>query len=101
MLISWNESAKIGNAHERRAELLDGFASDGEITLDIAELADADLTFLQLVEAARTYADRTGKAFRLTAPANAAVSALLRRAGFLTEPSSADLAFWFHGECPQ
>jgi hypothetical protein len=73
-------------------------AAGDSIVLDADPVAEVDLSFLQLVCAARA---EPGKAIRLAAPANPAVTALLTRAGFLTDPTDADVAFWFHGALPQ
>ena len=77
------------------------FAADPVVTLDISDVADVDLSFVQLVEAARRKATEPGHALTLDRPANAAVTALLHRAGFLTAPTPADIDFWFHGALPQ
>jgi hypothetical protein len=52
------------------------------------------------VEVARAYALREHKAIRLTTPANAVVTALLKRAGMLTKITPEIVDFWFHGEQP-
>lgn len=73
-------------------------ADNPSVTLDLSQVADVDLSFIQLVEAARGVPDYS---LRLDRPANAVVAALLQRAGFLTAPTPADLDFWFHGALPQ
>jgi hypothetical protein len=75
------------------------------VTLDLSGVVDADLSFVQLVQAARAHvAGGSGSggdagALRLAAPAQGAVAALLVRAGFAADP--ADIDFWFHGALPQ
>ena len=76
-------------------------AADPVVTLDVSVVADVDLSFVQLVEAARRDVGESGRSLRLNAPANPAIAALLRRAGFLTAPAPADIDFWFHGALPQ
>lgn len=66
------------------------------LTLDIGAVEDADLSFLQAVQAARVH---LGGGLSLTRPAGEALTALLIRAGFAADP--ADILFWFHGENPQ
>ncbi|WP_375195239.1 hypothetical protein [Sphingobium sp.] len=66
------------------------------LTLDIGMVTDADLSFIQAVQAARAYLPGGVK---LACPAGGAIAALLIRAGFAHDP--ADLDFWFHGELPQ
>ncbi|GHC82934.1 STAS domain-containing protein [Novosphingobium pokkalii] len=81
--------------------LTEAMEAHAALVLDLSDLADVDLTMVQLVETARQHAVRDSRALRLSAPANPAVTALLRRAGFLTDPSPETLDFWFHGERPQ
>ncbi len=71
---------------------------DGDIVLDVADLAAPDLSVLQLIESLRVEARLHGGTVRLAAPANDALTALLRRAGFTDAPMpAADHDFWFHG----
>jgi ABC-type transporter Mla MlaB component len=83
------------------AELAAQLAQNDAVELDVTEVADADVSFLQLICAARHQAERDGKALRLTRPASGPVAALLERAGFLTDIAPADQMFWFHGDLPQ
>jgi hypothetical protein len=78
--------------------LSSALAEHDEIVLDTDAVAELDLSFVQLVQAARV---EDGKTIRLARPANTAVAALLERAGFLTDPSDADVDFWFHGDLPR
>jgi hypothetical protein len=90
------------------SELCGACDAGGDVTLDLSGVVDADLSFVQLVQAARAHvaggagagagAGTTG-ALRLAAPAQGAVAALLVRAGFAADP--ADIDFWFHGALPQ
>ncbi len=71
---------------------------DGDIVLDVADLAAPDLSVLQLIESLRAEARLHGGTVRLAAPANDTLTALLRRAGFADAPMpAADHDFWFHG----
>jgi hypothetical protein len=87
------------------SELCGACEAGGDVTLDLSGLEEADLSFVQLVQAARAHvaggagAAGTGAALRLAAPAQGAVAALLVRAGFAADP--ADIDFWFHGALPQ
>lgn len=81
--------------------LATALADEAEVTLELSALAEIDLSFLQLVEAARTEAARQGSTLRLSRPAGGIVADLLDRAGFLAAPSAADIDFWFHGTMPQ
>jgi len=77
------------------------FGNAGEIVLDLASLAELDLSFVQIIQSARAHLAREGRTIRLSGPANGAVAALLDRAGFLTDVAPADVDFWFHGDLPQ
>jgi len=83
------------------AELAAHLEQNDTVELDVTAVADADVSFLQLVCAARHQAERDGKGLRLARPASDTVAALLERAGFLTDIAPADQIFWFHGDLPQ
>ena len=71
------------------------------VELDLSAVAEADVSLLQLVCAARRQAEHDGKTLRLAHPVHAELTALLERAGFLTDIPSADQTFWFHGDLPR
>lgn len=83
------------------AELASKLEQNDAIELDLTAVAEADVSLLQVVCAARGQAERDGKGMRLTSPANDDLTALLERAGFLTDIPSADQNFWFHGDLPR
>lgn len=83
------------------AELAAQLEQNDAIELDLAAVTEADVSFLQLVCAARHQAERDGKSLRLALPVQDDLAALLERAGFLTDIASADRTFWFHGDLPQ
>lgn len=94
-------SATVRTATVLQQALKSALEAHDRIELDLTPVTDIDLSFVQLVEAARRFAHGLGKAVRLNAPAPAPVTALLERAGFLTDPTPDDLDFWFHGVRPQ
>lgn len=94
-------SAVMRNAADLRQQCIDALAEEGTINIDIADVTDADLSFVQIICALRTAAADAGREVRLRTPAPAPVAALLDRAGFLAAPSPQDLEFWFHGERAQ
>jgi len=96
--ITLEASATLRTSEEIRARLLESFAEQDAVQLDASAVAEIDLSFLQLVEAARTHAARAGKTIRLTAPANPALRAQLERAGLLAEGASEARNFWCHGD---
>ena len=83
------------------AELASQLERNDAIELDLTAVTDADVSFLQLVCAARRQAERDGKSLRLAMPVHDVLAALLERAGFLTDIPSADQNFWFHGDLPR
>jgi len=64
------------------------------LEIDLAEVTDIDLTFVQLLESARRAAAESGTALRLSQPASGFVLETLRRGGFLSDPPDARTMFW-------
>tara|TARA_B100000929_G_scaffold177350_1_gene140532 strand:- start:183 stop:557 length:375 start_codon:yes stop_codon:yes gene_type:complete len=95
------EYATITNIEEWRAAIDHALADEGEVRIDIGELQTVDLSFLQLVEAARIDASGRGKPIHLSHPATGPLADLLQRSGRLTHADAEDHAFWFHGELSQ
>lgn len=77
---------------EVREKILAALEKDLPIVIDLEGVADADLTLVQLLEAARTSASRRGLPLSLSAPASGPTRAVLERGGFLGAPDRA--AFW-------
>ncbi|RVU06851.1 STAS domain-containing protein [Novosphingobium umbonatum] len=98
--VPFGEIATVQTIAATHASLTGAMEGHASVALDLAGVKDADLSLLQLVEVARAYALREHKAIRLTAPANAVVTALLKRAGMLTKLTPETIDFWFHGEQP-
>jgi hypothetical protein len=94
-------SVTVRSVAEFGSRLCSLLEANDEIVLDLAALSDMDLSFVQLVQSARSYGAHEGKAIRLARPADGAVAALLQRAGFLTDPAPADMDFWFDGDLPR
>jgi hypothetical protein len=82
----------IGDVHQKISSALH---ENEEVEVDIGELADFDLTFVQLVEAARRTATNTGKKLALASPASGPLLEMLQRGGFMRTPGGAD--FWLCG----
>ncbi|WFS03605.1 hypothetical protein [Rhizobium tumorigenes] len=60
--------------------------------------AEADLSFVQLIESARMDARAAGKRMRLASPATGSVLKVLKRGGFTDAQSAEDAQFWLHQE---
>ncbi len=76
------------------AVMLEAFQTQDAVVLDITGVTSVDLTFIQLIEAARVTAVQTGKTFKLTAAAPEPVVEALQRSCLLTTPSDERTAFW-------
>lgn len=96
--LAFGPSMTIRTIESARESLVAAFAEHPMVEIDMSAIEEADLSLIQLVEAARAHAAREGKELRLTQPVNEALTALLRRAGFLAEPTTEDLEFWCHGD---
>lgn len=97
MVLAVGESANIRVIESIRTAIAEQFQLHDNLELDISSLADADVSFLQLVEAARKLAAAEGKQFRLTAPAARPLISLLERAGFLADANPDVRRFWLEG----
>lgn len=64
------------------------------VVLELDDGADADLSFVQLVESARVAAAQAGGRMALARPAAGAVLSVLERGGFLDPAFPERTAFW-------
>ena len=85
----------IREAEDTLQVLRDALAADSSVTLDCEAVEEADLSFLQLVIAARKSARNAGKTLGMAAPATGPLLAALDSAGIRPE---GDFRFWFEGE---
>lgn len=76
------------------ATLLTVFQKQDVIILDLAGITDVDLTFVQLIEAARHSSAGNGRHFSLMSGVGGALLDILQRGGFLA--SAGDACFWLH-----
>ncbi len=72
------------------------FKARDEVILDITKESDIDLTFVQLIEAARLTAARQSKKLSLARPATGVLLDVLKRGGFVE--TATDAAFWLHSD---
>ncbi|MDE1996156.1 MAG: hypothetical protein KGI75_26895 [Rhizobiaceae bacterium] len=68
------------------------------LVLEVAADAEADLSFVQLVESARIEAKAAGKTLHLSSPASGSVLKVLQRGGFIDAFTAEDAQFWLHDE---
>jgi anti-anti-sigma regulatory factor len=70
-------------------------AADGaSIEIDLTDVVDIDLTFLQLIESARRSAAQAGAEIRLSQPAEGIILDTLKRGGFLNDSADERARFW-------
>ncbi len=100
-VVTVSNTITVRSAHLFSDNLLELFNAEQDVDLDLTELAEVDLAFVEIIYSAREQWARAGRDLRLAQPAGGAVVALLGRAGFLTNLTPQDLDFWFHGELPQ
>lgn len=79
---------------EVRGRVLEALRAHRSVVAQVANDAVADLSFVQLIEAARRSAEAAGQAFALGAPATGTLLETLRRGGFLSEADGARNEFW-------
>jgi hypothetical protein len=92
--VKFSGSQTIREAEDAAHILRKALADHPSLVLDCDEIEEADLTFLQLVIAARRSAQKSGKAFALGATARGPLLAALDRAGIRPE---GEHLFWFEG----
>ncbi|MCM2293307.1 STAS domain-containing protein [Allorhizobium sp. BGMRC 0089] len=66
------------------------------LEISVPEVGEVDLSFLQLIEAARITAEMEGKQISLVRPASQQLRDLLERGGFLTDMDPNSRTFWLH-----
>ena len=76
-------------------------SSQKSLTIHIPDDSDVDLSFVQLIEAARIRAKSSGVGLNLAEAANDRLRDVLDRSGFAAGFSEEDEKFWFHGKARQ
>ena len=79
-----------------REDMLKFIDAHEAATLALADDVQVDISFIQLIEAARIYAGTAGRQVALSQPATGALLDVLRRSGFLEDMSAEDAKFWLH-----
>lgn len=77
-------------------DMLKFIAEKSAMTLQLDGDCQVDISFIQLVEAARIYAVAAGKPVALAEPASGSLLETLERAGFLEGMNAEDAKFWLH-----
>ena len=95
--LSFADSVTISGIGQARDEISAAFADGRAIVLDVDDVTETDLSFIQLIESARRKAGETGCGFTLRHPAAGAVLEVLQRGGFLGDDLSDRDTFWLQG----
>lgn len=91
----------IKNINQIYAEISSALSKRPHLSLELREDAAVDLSFVQLVIAARAHARGAGGQVSLVRAASANLLTVLQRGGFLQDASAEDLEFWLHQENSQ
>lgn len=92
------ETLNIKNILAVREIILNSIDNNTCTALDIADEAQVDLSFVQLVTAARQHAGTKNRDFVLARPAVGGLLDVLKRGGFLDEMTPDAASFWLHQE---
>jgi anti-anti-sigma regulatory factor len=92
--VSFAGSLTVSNIDVAHVELRTAVCQSSAVLIDLDGVTEADLTFIQLIEAARRRARETGGELMLRDPAAGAVLEVLRRGGFLDDEGSDRAQFW-------
>lgn len=84
-----NGNQSMAAIEQTRTRLLDALASHDAITIGCGGIAEADLTLVQILLAARHSAGRAGKRLRLQGVQQGALAGVLAEAGFGPRPGEA------------
>lgn len=96
-LLDFSGPATIRQAGGAHARLLEALEAGAPVALDVAGVTVADVSFAQLVEAARRAFAEAGVTIGLTAPADGPLRDILDRGGFLDAQDAARRQFWTAG----
>jgi len=96
-IIAWGGEISVAQAEEVHDRFRAALADGRPIVVDCSAIEDVDISFIQLLIAARTSARRRGVPFRLTQPVGEPFLAVLRCCGFLLEAPLPQDDFWTGG----
>jgi hypothetical protein len=95
-VLDLGKSLTIAHAARLRLLLLDALDAPAPVVVAWPDDAEADLSFVQLIESTRLLAAIKRRDISTRAPAGGCVLSLLERAGLTTDMAPESRAFWFH-----
>ena len=95
-LLALPENLTVRTTNDVKEILLHALDTHATVNLDIPAQATIDLSFIQIVEAARLYADKCKKLLSLHRAADGALLAVLNRGGIVEGMDLNDKQFWLH-----
>lgn len=95
-IIKYNKPINIRTIVDIQQDLLSVLNANQAVAVELPDDCQVDISFVQLMEAARRYARASGKDFKLLKPARGSVLDVLQRGGFLDAVSAEDAHFWLH-----
>lgn len=87
----------VNRIEEIHRRLSAGLGAGGPLAVDCRAVAEADISFIQLLIAARASALRRGTAFTLMQPLAEPLRSALERGGFAAGTGASDADFWTGG----
>lgn len=90
------QNLTVRNIMVVQQEMLQFIDGNTSATIELADDCQVDISFIQLMEAARIYAGTAGKPVALAEPAKGPVLDTLQRGGFLDGMTAEDAKFWLH-----
>lgn len=76
------------------AERLGALRAENDVLIDVSELDEVDLTFVQLIDAHRNDRADGGRTLALSARDHEPITLLLSRCGYLEGADKSDIDFW-------
>ena len=96
--LGFDSDLTIRHAAPIKQAIANGLRAQSNLKLALNPDAAVDLSFVQLVAAARLHAEAAGRELSFTQPAGPRLHDVLNRAGFIEGVPAEDLKFWLHSE---
>lgn len=94
--VTLSSALTIRTIQSTKDAVFEAFSAASRVILDVPDDAECDLSFVQVVESARMFAQTHAKDFTLQRPAVGGLLSVLNRGGFLAEIDPSDRFFWLH-----